>query len=206
MDRLLAQQDERGAFAYPFDYRLYGHDFPAGWPSGMAQGFALSVLRRAYDLSPDPRYIEAGDKAVEFLHLTREEGGVVTTLADLHPSLDGYLWIEEFATLPANYKLNGFMFTLFGLYDWSTVPGPQAEFAGELFESGIRTLKKTLRYFDVGGFTATDMRYMVVPGTRPNLSTLYHRVHIYQLHSLSEITGDEVLKLYELLWRAYVGD
>ena len=206
MERLLARQDARGAFTFPFAYRLYGFNFEPGWPSGMAQGLALSMLRRAYSLNPDPKYIEAGNRAVEFLTIPREQGGVLTTMADLDPSLSAYIWIEEFATIPANYKLNGFMFALLGLYDWSTFGQRRSALAGELWRDGLRTLEKSLPYFDVGGFTVTDMRRIVVPGTVPNVSTGYHRVHIYQLHTLAEITGSSLLKQYEMLWRSYVGD
>jgi len=206
VERLLARQDERGAFTFPFEYKLYGYKFEPGWPSGMAQGLALSVLRRAYSLNPDPRYIEAGNRAVEFLLIPRERGGVLTTMADLDPSLSGYIWIEEFATIPANYKLNGFMFALLGLYDWAGFGQRMSPTADRLFREGVRTLKRALPYYDVGGFTATDMRRIIVPGTQPNISTLYHRVHIYQLHTMAEITGSSLLKQYEMLWRSYVGD
>lgn len=208
VDRLLSLQDERGAFLYPFAYRLYGHDFAPGWPSGMAQGMAMSVLRRAHHLDPDPRFIQAGDKALEFLRIPREEGGVRTSLADIHPSLSDYLWIEEFATIPANYKLNGFLFTLFGTYDWwqrdpVAATGPPAE-ARRLFHEGIRTVERTLHYFDLLGYTATDLRYLVRPGTMPRTNGNYHRTHIFQLHSLAEITGSPILKGFERLWRWYV--
>jgi heparosan-N-sulfate-glucuronate 5-epimerase len=210
VDRLLGMQDDRGAFLYPFAYRLYGHQFQPGWASGMAQGMGLSVLRRAHSLRPEVRFIQAGNRAVIFLNRPKEHGGVKTTLADLHPSLGDYLWLEEFATTPANYKLNGFMFTLIGLYDWwqrnPTQPTGSVPLAGELFRSGVVTVENTLAYFDVRGFTATDLRYIVEPGRMPNVSTTYHRVHIYQLHTLSEITGSSTLKSYEKLWRWYVGD
>src|SRR5690606_13268076 len=138
--------------------------------------------------------------------IPRERGGVLTTMADLDPSLSGYIWIEEFATIPANYKLNGFMFALLGLYDWAGFGQRMSPTADRLFREGVRTLKRALPYYDVGGFTATDMRRIIVPGTQPNISTLYHRVHIYQLHTMAEITGSSLLKQYEMLWRSYVGD
>lgn len=209
VERLLARQDARGAFTYPFAYYLYGYQFAPGWASAMAQGMGLSVLRRAYDMHRDRRYISAGNRAVRFLHdVPVEQGGVKTSLADLHPSLSGYLWLEEFPTQPANYKLNGFIFTLIGLYDWwqrdpEATEGSVA-LAGQLFAEGIRTLEQTLAYFDLRGFTCTDMRYLVAPGTRPRVSTGYHRVHIYQLHLLARLTGSTTLRSYEKLWRWYV--
>ena len=208
VDRLLSLQDRKGAFLYPFPYRLYGHNFAPGWPSGMAQGMGLSVLRRAYDLTKDRKYLLPGNRAAYFFLRTREEGGVRTTLADLDPSLSGYVWLEEFATVPANYKLNGFMFTLFGLYDWwqrdpNATTGSIA-LAGDLFREGVKTVEATLHYFDMDGYTTTDLRYIVVPGTMPRMNQPYHRIHIFQLHTLAEITGSPVLKRYENLWRYYV--
>ena len=47
---------------------------------------------------------------------------------------------EEYPTTKGNYTLNGFMFTLVGLYDYYKVTGN--ELAKELYDDGIETLKE----------------------------------------------------------------
>ena len=116
--------------------------------------------------------------------------------------------------MPANYKLNGFLFTLFGLYDWwqrapqATDPQNKTVQAGEMFRAGAETAALTLPYFDLRGFTTPDMRYMFTPGLEPRIQPEYHRVHIYQCHALGQIAeeprGD--LASYAKSWRWYVGD
>lgn len=118
-DRLLILQDESGAFRYsfPWTYYLTGETFKPGWVSGMAQGQALSVLSRAYLLTGNNKYLRAGDKALKFMVTPVSEGGTLDSLEDIDPSLKNYLIFEEYISKPASYTLNGFMFSLLGLYD-----------------------------------------------------------------------------------------
>lgn len=212
--KLLEMQDEIGALRYPFEWRYYltGEMYPVGWVSGMAQGQALSVYARAYYLFGDDTFLEAGEKALEFMLTPVEEGGTLATLADLHPSLDGYLIVEEYIATPASYTLNGFMFSLLGLYDWWQVNpkqrvGSHAR-AAEAFNAMIRTLVKILPYYDIGGFSAYDLGYITHQRELPHIGLLYHAVHIYQLHALASIVEDSYLKnqltYIERIWRSYV--
>ena len=214
VNRLIATQSVDGGFRYPFPYRVYGHQFEAGWASAMAQGMGLSLLRRADDLQRDSGFTRAGNKAVVFLTRSIDTGGVQTTLADLEPSLTDYIWLEEFATRPANYKLNGFLFTLLGLYDWwqrapNRTEGSKTVIAGDLFHRGAQSAALSLPYFDLRGFTTPDCRYMFIPSVTPRIQPGYHRVHIYQLHALAQITEPpwaSTFASYEKLWRWQVGD
>src|SRR5690606_29452397 len=98
VDRLLKMQDEEGAFRYNFAWKYYltKEIYEPGWVSGMAQGQALSALSRAYYVTHDPKFIEAGNKALDFMIRPVEEGGTMTTLGDLHPSLTNYIFFEEY--------------------------------------------------------------------------------------------------------------
>lgn len=84
----------------------------------MAQGVALSALARAYNATKDARYLEAGERSLAFISVEKKDGGAKTSLADLHPSLKGYVYFLEYQTEPDVYTLNGYMFALLGLYDW----------------------------------------------------------------------------------------
>jgi hypothetical protein len=206
-DKLVSLQDDRGAFRYDFAYRRRtGQVLEPGWVSGMAQGQALSALARAAVSLDDPRYREAGDAALAFLEVEIAEGGPATNLGLLDPALSGYRFFEEYPTQPPPYTLNGYMFALLGLYDWSHLPGGGAssERAGELFWEGVEVLEQLLPYFDVGGFTTYDLHDLTHPAASPLLSPGYHAVHVYLLHALQSITRRQAIAHYRGLWSAYV--
>lgn len=206
VDRLLSLQDERGAFpnSYGYTYYLTGERLEPGWTSAMSQGMALSVLRRAYADTNDERYREAGDRALAFLVTPRSEGGLLETLYHLDPSLDRFLWFPEYPTGRPYYTLNGFMFVLLGLYDWSEMPGSsEASPARELFDCGMETLHHLLPYYDVGGYTAYDLGH-VMEDVRPNVQAEYHAIHIYLIHALNAVVDAPVLRDAEAAWRSQV--
>ncbi len=208
-DKLLDLQESDGSFRYSFAWHYYltGRKFKTGWVSAMAQGQALSVLARAYALTKDSRYWEAGNKAFQFLLTPTAAGGVMDTLGDLNPSWKNYVTFELYPVKPASYTLNGFMFTLLGCYDWwQLAPGApegSCKMALAAFTAGIKSLNLILKYYDVGGFASYDLGYIVYQA-RPNLDPFYFAVDIYLLHALYSITGDENLQKYELLWSSYV--
>jgi hypothetical protein len=207
VDRMLTLQDDRGAFLYPFNYRHhFNHTWlTAGWTSALAQGFGLSVLSRAYRLTGDERYLAAGESALNYLLLTTDEGGPTTTLAALHPSLASYIWHEEWPVSPPPYTLNGFMFTLLGLYDWGQLPVDSLarERARQAFDEGVATLTVVLPYFDMGGFTAYDLRHLLI-GAPPLPANDYHAVHVGTIHALRRITRLRPLHEAELTWASHV--
>src|SRR5690606_23362682 len=108
-----------------------------------------------------------------------------------------YIFFLEYQTEPDVYTLNGFMFTLLGLYDWTTLTN--SKLARSLFEEGIRTLEKILPYYDLGTITSYDLSYIthvrpdfVVP-IEPHVVPRYHAVHISQLQALNSVHPSEVL-------------
>ncbi|WP_435930083.1 D-glucuronyl C5-epimerase family protein [Dryocola sp. BD613] len=207
VDRLLTLQSKDGAFRYNFPYLHYTSVAPykSGWISGMAQGVALSALARVYLLNQDPRLLEAGNKALMFLKVPKSQGGPLVTMADLDKSLDGYIFFEEYLTTPNVYTLNGYMFTLMGLYDWAEAT--HSKEAKELFDSGIKTLEKILPYYDLGNFTVYDLSYIThkrpdyLIQAKPHIDIRYHAVHITQLSVLESITKSKVLKKYMEKWQ-----
>ncbi|HBF38485.1 MAG TPA: hypothetical protein DDW50_14345 [Firmicutes bacterium] len=210
VDKLISLQAADGAFRFTFAWHYYltGREFKPGWVSGMAQGQALSVFARAYALTRDRRYWDAGNKALGFLLTPVTAGGVMDTLADLNPAWRQYITFEQYPVKPASYTLNGFMFALLGCYDWWQLEPAAGEGSCKMalvaFAAGIKTLNKILKYYDVGGFASYDLGYIIYQA-KPNLDPFYFSVDIYLLHALHSITGDETLAKYESLWASYVG-
>lgn len=206
-DKLINMQDERGAFQYMYAWRFYlaGEDFPAGWASAMSQGQGLSLFARAYRMTGDEKYLRAGKKALAYMLTPVEQGGVMTTMAALDPSLDDFIFLEEYPSTPPNYTLNGYIFALIGLYDWSKVEAGDfgQDRAADYFKDGVATLTNILPYYDMGGITSYDLGYLTFP--KPSkVSAGYHVLHVQLLHTLFEITREPKLKEYEEKWMAYL--
>jgi heparosan-N-sulfate-glucuronate 5-epimerase len=209
VNKLIDMEDPQGALRYRFAWKYYltGETYQGGWVSGMAQGMALSVYSRAYHLTNDTKYLAAGEDALTFMLTPIENGGTLDTLEDLHPSLKNYIIIEEYLAEPSSYTLNGYMFSLLGLYDWwqlqpNQIQGSHAV-ARQYFFKGIETLVHILPYYDIGGFSAYDLGY-ITHKTTPHVSPTYHAVHIYLLHALASITKNLTLSETEKLWESYV--
>ena len=92
----------------------------------MCQGQAISVLVRAFLNSGDQKYLAAAEKAVGVFNVSSTEGGVRAVFMDKH------VWYEEYPTNPPTFILNGFMYSLLGLYDLKTVK--QGTGAKQLYE------------------------------------------------------------------------
>lgn len=205
VNKLVSIQSLEGAFRYNFSYRHYllKKAYPPGWISGMAQGNALSVLARAYSASKRPDIFDAGNKALRFLTVPIEHGGPLTSMKDLDESLDGYLFFEEYVgDGKAIYTLNGYMFTLLGIYDWWQVTDSKE--AKYLFNEGIRTLEKILPYYDFGGFSAYDLGHITYEKEIPHAPLRYHATHLSLLNCLYSITYSPTLKKYAEHWQESV--
>ena len=204
-DRLLALQDERGALLYSGSWHHYllSEPYAPGWTSAMAQGMALSVFFRAYSVTGDRRYIEAGNAALGYLNTPVAEGGVKDSLSSLGTGLDSYPILEEWLGDPAIYTLNGFMFAMLGLHDWTATEGASAELARLMFDQSMKTLVAILPYYELGGFSAYDLGHLTYDA-EPHIGIGYHAWHIALLHALGSITDDKCLAQAEKAWAAHV--
>lgn len=173
----------------------------------MAQGQALSAYARAYEVTKDKKYLLKGNRCLAFLLKPIDKGGTLANLKDIHPSLTNYYIFEEYPVDPSSLTLNGFLFTLLGLYDWwkitLTANKKHALLAEKYFKEGIKTTKKILKYYDIGGYTTYDLAH-VVYGMEPKIAGYYHAIHIYLLHALHSVTQEKVLDDYSKLWASYI--
>ena len=108
---------------------------------------------------------------------------------------DGVAWYEEYPTRTRpSLVLNGYMFSLLGLYDVA----PWSRTAARLYRVGIRTLSARIARFDRPG----GSWYM--PGVPA--SNYYHAVHVLQLTALDSVTPSRTLKRYRDRWWLAVVD
>ncbi len=183
-----------------FGVRVWNHHFDwphrqtliAPWYSGLAQGQGVSVLVRAALESGREIYAEAATAAFRAFTAGTEEGGVVVR------DDDGALWIEEYLLDPPSHILNGFIWGLWGVYDywlWSKDAG-----AEKIFAECVSTLQKNLHRFDTGYWSLYEL-----PDTGPPMLTspYYHFLHVVELRVLHRMTGHEVFAEFADRWEGY---
>ena len=211
---LAEHQEEDGSFPYDYEF-AYKKDMviPEGFVSGMGQGQLLSVYARAYLLTEDAKYLEAGEKCLEFMtrFYDSPESGTKVTLKDftdqsaLLKPYEDYVLYDEYLIKPETYVLNGNLFALIGLYDWwKSVPeSAGASQAKDAFEQGCAAIEVLLPYYDYNGYSAYDL----LPYTSdypPYFTSSYaHSCHIYLLHTLAEITGNPTFQEYYTRFKSY---
>lgn len=199
-DWLVYNQDRKtGKWLYKFPFNVGGMDIrlESGWSSAMGQGQAISLLVRAYNLTKDERYIQAAELGLEPLKVDVENDGLTRYI-------DGHPYYEEYPTNPPSYALNGFMFTLLGLYDLSYIK-PESE-ATRLYNEGMETLKFVLPNYDSeeNRISIYHLGHITKAPRSIHVSNFYHMVHIIQLKSLDSVSKDYILEKYYKLWKSYI--
>lgn len=174
---------------FDWDYR---DRLKAPWYSGLAQGQGVSLLLRAHAQTGREEYLQAAGRA--FIPLTRliAEGGV------LFEDEERNLWIEEYLVDPPTHILNGFLWALWGVFDFWRVCEDSA--AKEVFDRGVRTLVQNLQRFDAGFWSLYEQS-----GTRLKMlaSPFYHRLHIVQLRVMAMLTGESLFAEVANRWEGY---
>lgn len=184
-------------------YLVWNHHFDweywkvlkAPWYSGLAQGQCISVLLRASLLTKKESYLEAACKAFEVFRYDLSSGGV----RSIDPQ--GLWWVEEYVTDPPTHILNGFIWALWGIYEYWLVSGEA--YAEELFSKCVRTLEARLSDYDAGYWSLYDL----APNRMRTLaSPFYHRLHIAQLRVMHDITKTDLFLKVSEQWEAYRRD
>jgi hypothetical protein len=193
------EQNSRGLWVWNhhFDWE-YRDTLKAPWYSGLAQGQGVSLLLRAHAHahshahSGAEKYQLAAEKA--FVALTRPiaEGGV------LFEDEAKDLWIEEYLVDPPTHILNGFMWALWGVFDYWLARADAS--ARQIFDRGIETLVHNLARFDTGYWSLYEQS-----GTRLKMlaSPFYHQLHVVQLRVMSRLTGDARFAAVAERWEGY---
>ncbi len=177
---------------YPFATEL-----PPGWVSGMSMGHAMSVLSRAFRASQNQDYLRAAIRGLGLFLKTSQEGGFKAVF------MDKFVWYEEYPTNPNSFVLNGFMYSLVGLYDlWQTLAAfdeviemsgktKAAAEAENLFMEGMKSLRSMLPLFDTGSGTTYDLRHFTMGGPPKLARWDYHSTHVNLLYLLSTIDTED---------------
>jgi hypothetical protein len=199
-DWFVDNQDTTGGWPALFDFEFQPgmtDTLKSGWYSGMSQGMAADLLARVYVETRTVRYRTAALKGLNPLTVAVENGGV-------QRMFDGdYQWWEEYPTRNRpTYVLNGFIYCLVGVYDVAKLLGDTR--AQQLYDSGLRSLKRMVNLYDLGDHTAYDLLHFSVPGQPPNIARWdYHNLHVSLLSTMNVITSGEFKDVQER-WLGYV--
>ncbi|MEE4310722.1 MAG: D-glucuronyl C5-epimerase family protein [candidate division KSB1 bacterium] len=180
--------ENSAVWPYRIDIPFYGLKSP--WISGMAQGEAISVLLRAHRLTGQVRYMEIAERSWRLFFQP-------DVFMSAFP--DGGTVIEEYPTQTCSCVLNGFILSLFGVYDYHRFTG--AERAERLFEDCVQSLKNNLFRYDTGHWSLYDL----YPPLRLT-SRSYHRLHLRLLKALFSITGEKYFEEMRIRWEDYLSD
>ena len=168
-------------FPYHFDFYLHGRQASvarAPWYSGMAQGQALSLFSRLGELTSDAEWELAA--ATTLKSFDRARGEAQPWIMDVDE--DNSLWIEEYPTVGEAHVLNGFVFAMFGLYDYYAWRGD--EHAAELFRQSLHTLRLNVERFR----NPLELSAYCLAHRVQNAG--YHKIHIWQLGAITRMTDD----------------
>jgi len=192
VDNLRERDNGISVWEYNFDFE-YFKKLKKPWYTSLGQGHGISVLVRAYLLTKKTIYLDTAKKAfLAFQYLTNVNGGV--KYIDEH----GCVWFEEAIINPPTHILNGFIWALWGIYDyWLTTKDGIAK---NLFDEGVKTLKKNLHKYDKGFWSTYDLAKTELPGIA---SWYYHNLHIAQLKIMHKLTNEKVFLEYAEKWEKY---
>ncbi len=171
-DWAVENQEEGGGWS------TFAHLFSEHPYSAMAQGEGVSLLVRAHKESGNQKYLDAAEKAVKFMLLPLENGGV-----SIHN--DDELIFKEYTERPI--VMNGWIFALWGLIDYVKATGDCDIKAA--YEKSLATLEKYITHYDIGYWTRYDYSERIA-------SPFYHKLHIDQFYVMYELTKHEIFKNY----------
>lgn len=178
---LKKNQNNDGSWRYIFNNNIK-HPLADNKASGMTQGLAISFLIRCHRLG----YLTQCEckkivhKAVQFL--MSKEIISYKIIDDKQIKI-----IEEFYS-PGRAVLNGYIFSIYALYDYSNEYNNNA-----LFLEHINYLKILLTKYKCGYWSYYDLDGNVS-------SKFYHKLHINMMTVLYEMTKDRIFLEYKNKW------
>ena len=191
-DELILNSNNLSVLMHNFDFE-YRDTLKKPWYSGLAQGQALSVLIRALKETGDDKYAQACHSIFKSFMVDVKHGGVRFT------DENGDAWIEEYIVDPPTHILNGFVWALWGIYDYSIYFSDNL--AEDTFKNFSLTIVKNLHTYDLGYWSKYEHSGTLLPMIA---SPFYHKLHVVQMHVMYLITGEKVYLDYHKKWKKYL--
>ncbi len=171
------------------NYDIDDYNLKAPWMSAMAQGESISVLTRAHLLTGKDEYLTTAREALNLFEYSVSDGGIVN-------KFNSFSIYEEYPSPKRTVAvLNGFIFSIFGLYDLVIHVGDKR--STKLFNTGIEALSNIIKYYDIGYWSQYYL--FDYPKNYP-ASYTYHILGAEQLKALYHITEREIFLKYSEKW------
>lgn len=155
--------------------------------SAMCQSEGVSVLVRAYKETKEKKYLNCAKKAIDFMIKDVKNGG--TCLYDNEDII-----FQEYVSNDNLSVLNGWIFSIFGLYDYSKISKDKKY--KTVLDNSVNTLSKSLNKYDRKYWSNYDQKSTIA-------SPAYHDIHIMQLEILYNLFGKEEFNIYITKWKKY---
>jgi len=191
---LTVSHESNGAIYFFYDYELSLHGMEeekmtVPWYSGMTQGIALSAYARFYQITGNKKYLKTADKIFcSLLNLNQEKPWVA------YVDENNFYWIEEYPLpLPAN-TLNGYLFAIFGIYEYYLLK--HDGLSKLILNASLTTMEEYLPDFrNPGGCSFYCLKHRVE-------SAKYHYIHIILLDRLDRIVEEDYFAIMRDLFES----
>ncbi len=155
--------------------------------SSMCQSEGVSILLRAFVSTKDDKYFNLAKRAIDFMIKPTCDGGTAIYDGD-------NIYFQEYVSEYNLTVLNGWIFSIFGLYDFTLVSNEKKY--KKILDKTIETLSKTLIKYDRGFWSDYDLKGTIA-------SPAYHDLHIRQLKLLYDLFNINEFDAYANKWAKY---
>lgn len=187
-----------------------------GWYSALSQGSGISLLSRMHKETGNKIYLETAQRAFLALNMDIKDGGVkyfdpvrnnslqgpagVPSAGEISNGVDenGDVWLEEYLVEPPTHILNGFIWALWGVWDYYLASRDTRALG--LFYDSVKTIKKNLSRYDAGFWSLYDLSRQAL---KMIASPFYHKLHIVQLRVMHRLTGENIFADYAEKFELY---
>ncbi|MGP1561116.1 MAG: D-glucuronyl C5-epimerase family protein [Helicobacteraceae bacterium] len=166
-----------GAKKWPYNFNWHNGKtlLKSGWVSAMAQGLIISLLIRWFHFTRDGKYLDLARAGANMYRIDIANGGVRAT----H---NGKVYFEEYAAYPLSLVLDGFLFSLVGIYELSLEDNTYAPD----FKLGLDFLNSNL---SIWNFYSIWTRYGFFDGRQDFSTNVYNTLNIALLRFFQKIAA-----------------
>jgi hypothetical protein len=129
------------------------------WYSALGQASALLTMKRMYEATKDPLYLDHARQSFEVFTVRSGRYAVVSEER-------GLTFLQEYPTTPATYVLNGNNDALLVLRSWAEFSGDTR--ASALTRSVLASLRSVLPLYEIDSPTGIVSSYDLLRGTYPS--------------------------------------
>lgn len=184
--------DEIDSTMVGYPYHITFHDLKPPWYSALAQSEAICVLIRYYALTKDESVLSLIRKLMNFMRAPQKNDSGTKSITP-----EGNVWYEEYPNSKQEKQvLNGFLFTIIALHDYSNL-FPEDKEAHDALVDAIQTVKESIQFYNTGSWL------MYNRGDKRLVGNIYIKWQILEGKLLYDLTGDIFFKNFSMMVSSY---